>query len=118
MNAKQARRLARLFDEATPPLPAYWEKGEPVPSVDISARSADEDLEVRFTAIDASLVRFVPDLYIREDGELCEWDADQDALIPVLLSWVREPPPRHTSVMVAKQWDPVAAAERVRVGVK
>lgn len=101
MNAKQGRRLARLFDEATPPKSIYWEEGDPVPSVHISVRCEDDDLSLHMLCPEHSLVRFCQWLYLDAEGELCEWDDDENRLVPVCLTWDYKAE-MHTWVMVAK----------------
>jgi hypothetical protein len=97
MNVHQARRLARLFDEACPPPSPYASDGEPAPTVDISIACRDNDLELRFLCPETTLVRWAPSLYIREDGRLYQYaddlpGDDEDRLVRVALTWSYDAP--------------------------
>lgn len=102
MNIKQAGRLRSLFVEATPPRPLYWEPGEPVPSVDISVRERDHEIELSLACYESTLVRFPRHLYVTDEGVLVEWDEDQNALVPVTTRWTYKPE-RYTWVMTCDQ---------------
>lgn len=102
MNVKQARRLARLFDEATPPLSIYHEAGEPVPTVHITTRyEGGSDLGLHMLCPETTLVRFNQNLYIDEAGVLNEYDEDHDKLVPSYTTWDYRAE-RYTWVMVVK----------------
>lgn len=101
MNIAQAGRLRNLFIYATPPRPIYWEVGEPEPSVDISVRERDREIELHLACYETTLVRFPRNLYITEAGDLVQWDEDQDALVPVVTRWTCEPE-RYTWTMTCE----------------
>lgn len=112
MNAKQARRLARLFDEATPPPSPYHEDGEPLPTVLIFNRyEGNNDLGLRMLCQETTLVRFNQNLYIDDAGVLNEYDEEHDRLVPVFTSWDYRAE-RYTWEMVVKPLpEPAAVAQ-------
>jgi hypothetical protein len=114
MNFKQARRLERLFDDATPPPSPYHNDGDPLPTVHISVKYDGDDLDLHMLCPETTLVRFLQHLYITPDGVLCEYDDeiaaenDRDRMVPVWLAW-KYRAESYTWEMVAK---PMPVAER------
>ena len=88
MNIKQARRLALLFAQATPPKPMYWEEGEPVPTVHITTKYEGDDVAIDYMLCpERMLVTFPSHLYITPEGALVEYDDETDGTRPVGLKW-------------------------------
>ena len=92
MNLAQAHRLSRLMEEATPPLPTYWEEGENRPTVHCSlACESGNDISVRLWSPD-SLVIYLDRAYIDASGVLYMWDdegAEREQEVPCTVRWRR-----------------------------
>jgi hypothetical protein len=117
MNVLQARRLEYLFTQATPPPSPYDLDEKRTVEIDIAAYH-DNDLELRFRCPETTLVRFAPDLFIREDGGLWQYDpdlpgTDEDKLVAIGRVMWHYDHDRHTWVMETKRTaDMQSRAER------
>lgn len=77
MNLAQARRLARLLEQAQPILPLYHDEGEPRPTARASLSYEGDDLSVRLWSVDDCLAHFPERLFVDEDGLLYLWDDER-----------------------------------------
>ncbi len=110
-------QVATLYHEVFMPplLPLYWEEGEERPELEVrlTTLEADDVQGIQLCCYNDLLIRFPPDLGLRPDGKLVQWDPDLGEYVRVRLHWRYAAPPSHYRICETR---PVPVPEEVPNG--